>query len=203
MPMHILDVAVEIIAQEINNYLLVPTGSEIVIPANLLTQSGALSNGLDNRIAMSVVNIEEDRLSRPLDIHRKLANGMVEVVKPEVRLNLYLLFTAVAPQGTNVGDGGPFTTILESLSRVIGFFQTKNFFDHQNTPSLSPNIEKIWMELYPMTFEQQNHLWGSLGAKYMPSIMYKARLVRIQEEEITSDGPAITQLTINGQDKTL
>jgi hypothetical protein len=32
-----------------------------------------------------------------------------------------------------------------------------------------------------MNFEQMNHLWGILGGKYIPSVLYKLRLIPIQE----------------------
>ncbi|MEM6768513.1 MAG: DUF4255 domain-containing protein [Bacteroidota bacterium] len=199
MAIHVIDAAIQMIATEVNNYLLISPGNEIVIPSNLLTQSGSLVQGLDGHIVMSLVNIEEDRISRPLNVHRKLSNGTVETIKPEVRLNLYFLFTAV-PASTNVDTtGATYVNSVRNLSRVIGFFQTKNFFDIQNTPSLEGQLGRIWMELYPLTFEQQNHLWGAMGAKYMPSIMYKVRIVTIQENEVQFDGPPITQVNLNGQ----
>lgn len=198
MAAHIIDSAVSILADETNNYFQRSPGNELVIPANLLSQSGSLHTGLAGHIALSLVNIEEDRLSRPLDIYRPQPNGSVETVNPEVRLNLYLLFIACAG---NTNIGADYTTSLENLSRVVAFFQTKSFFNHQNTPTLDPRIEKLLLEMYTLSFEQQNHLWGSLGAKYLPSVLYRARLVRVQEEEVVTGGPAITTLNIHGQDK--
>lgn len=200
MATHVIDAAIEVITAEINNYFLATSGNEVVIPANLLTQTGSLTQGLDGKVVLSLVNIEEDRLSRPLNIHRKRSDGTVETIKPEVRLNLYLLFITSPTTTNSNGSGEAFLTSLGKLSQVIGFFQSKNFFDHQNSPALDPRIEQLWMEMYPMTFEQQNHLWGALGAKYMPSILYRARLVRIQEEQLQADGPPISTINLSGND---
>ncbi len=53
-----------------------------------------------------------------------------------------------------------------------------------------PNELKLNIELYTLTFEQINHLWGSLGGKQVPFAMYKVRLVRIQENT-RQDAPLI------------
>lgn len=204
MPSRIIEEAIRIVAQEINNFLLRSAeGDGLVIPTNLLTQSGNLSQSLlEGGIALSVVNIEEDRLSKPKDIYRKQANGTIEVIQPEIRLNLYLLFTAV-PSTTETDASIGFLGSLGNLSQVIGFFQTKAFFSRQNTPSMPAIMDRLVFELYPMTFEQQNHLWGAIGAKYMPSIMYKVRIVKVQEDQMVSSGQPIRQYKINGQDKNL
>lgn len=196
--MHVIDSAIDTLVNEVNNSL--PLDEVLVTPGNLLTQSGTVTNGLEGRVVLSLVNIEEDRISRSLNSFRQQPNGQVEKLKPEIRLNLYLLFIANPPGD---GSGDNFITSLENLSKVIAFFQTKNFFDRQNTPSLDERIEKIVLDTYSLTFEQQNHLWGALGAKYMPSVMYKARLVKIQEEEVVSDGPPIKTLHLNTQDKNI
>lgn len=61
--------------------------------------------------------------------------------------------------------------ITQTLSFIISFFQNKNVFNHQNSPELDEKIEKIIVDLYTLNLEQQNHLWGALGAKYMPSVV--------------------------------
>lgn len=199
--MHVIDSALIALITELNNYFLAGApGSEKVVAANLLNQNGTLTTGVNGKVVLSLVNIEEDRISRSLNTYRQQPNGQVEKLNPEVKLNLYLLFIACP---NSDGPGTNFTDSVENLSRVIGFFQTKNFFDHQNTPLLDQRIEKIVMDTYSLTFEQQNHLWGALGAKYMPSAMYKARLVKIQEEEVVSDGPPILTIQADTQDKNL
>ena len=38
---------------------------------------------------------------------------------------------------------------------------------------------------------QQNHLWGALGAKYLPSVIYKVRMIVIQEALKADEQPPI------------
>lgn len=199
--MHVIDSAIIMLVTELNNYFLAGLpGQEKVVASNLVSQSGTLTSGVNGKVVLALVNLEEDRISRSLNNYRQLPNGQVEKINPEVKLNLYLMFIACPMTD---GSGSNFTDSVENLSRVIGFFQTKNYFDHQNTPLLDQRIEKIVIDSYSLTFEQQNHLWGAIGAKYMPSVMYKARLVRIQEEEVVSEGPPILSIQTNAQEKNL
>ena len=36
--------------------------------------------------------------------------------------------------------------------------------------------------MYTLNFEQINHLWSILGAKYLPSVLYKVRQLTIEED---------------------
>jgi hypothetical protein len=42
-----------------------------------------------------------------------------------------------------------------------------------------------------------NHLWGILGGKYVPSVLYKMRVVSIEEEVEDSIGEPIMEIGIN------
>jgi len=53
---------------------------------------------------------------------------------------------------------------------------------------------KITMELYTLTFEQINHLWGSLGGRQAPFAMYKARLIMVRERNIIREVPLIEEV---------
>ena len=186
--------AINLITSEINAYLHIRLGeNDRLKQSALLQQDGQLSPDIDGKVVLSLINIEEDRLSRSPELNRMQPNGSYHKVNPEVKLNLYLLFVANIPN--NYGEA------LKSIAYIISFFQRKNFFDHSNTAGLDPNIERMVFEMYSLTLEQQNHLWGALGAKYMPSVLYKMRVVAIQEEEIDGMAIPITEIDLNGKDK--
>ena len=196
-----IDTTLNIIVEELNAFFTTRTGTnDMVVQDNLLTQTGALTSGVDGKIVASLMNLEEDRISRSLDIYRKQPSGKVEVVNPEVRLNPYVLFIANIIRTITNQDA--YQDALAALSNVIRFFQKKTYFNHSNTPGLDPNIDKLVIEMFTLSFEQTNHLWGSLGAKYMPSVMYKIRVIGIQEDELVSEGPPITEIDINSADST-
>jgi len=116
-------------------------------------------------------------------------DGTIQIIRPEVKLNLYLLFTAYFPSD--------YFEALKMLSLVIGFFQKRNTFNTSNSPGLDSKIKDMNLELYTLNMEQQNHLWGSLGAKYTPSVLYKMRLISISDDEIDGTQEPITEIFIN------
>ena len=71
-----------------------------------------------------------------------------------------------------------------------------SFFDKADYPDLDP-IEYLIVELYSLSFEQQNQLWASLGGKYMPSVVYKVRLVVIDKGFMGAKEKAIMEIDNN------
>ena len=86
---------------------------------------------------------------------------------------------------------------LKRISLVIQFFQYRNVFDGSNSPTLDTRIEKLIADMNTIGFEQLNNLWSVLGGKYMPSVLYKIRLVTIEEETIDASGTFIKTIAIN------
>lgn len=128
-------------------------------------------------LCMTLVNIEEERVFKSNKTKMTDNDGKIISVNPEIKLNLYILISSHFDK---------YTTGLNFLSAVIRFFQTISVFTRENTPSLNSGIEKLVVELYTLDFEQQNHLWGALGSRYLPSVMYKVRLLRVQEQQTAS-----------------
>jgi len=180
--------AVQHIVAELGDYLSLRSGSiesEPVVPGSIVEQGGSANGSVLDKVVVTVVNVEEDRLSRPTERTAMQENGTYRVSNPEVRLNLYLLFIA---------NHSSYDEALKALSYVVAFFQHRNYFDHTNTPSLDTGIEKLVFELFSTTFEQQSYLWGAVGAKYVPSVLYKTRLVAIRDEAIDGEIPALREL---------
>jgi len=104
-----------------------------------------------------------------------------------------MLFTATLPEGDTSIDED-YRNALHRISGIIEFFQSKNVFTVQNSPRFdTKDIDvnlladiRLLPELYTLTFEQINHLWGSLGGKQSPFVMYKFRLVKIHSRISTA-----------------
>jgi hypothetical protein len=147
------------------------------------------------RVVLSLVNVTEDHTLKNDPSHR-LEGGRYVYQNPPVNLFLYLLFSANNPV---------YSTALKQLSRVVEFFQGNSTFTARNATDLtgvsrSPDEiagMHLVVELQSLTFEQVNHLWGSLGGKQVPFVLYRARLVSLSAGEITRIGEPITDIEIN------
>jgi len=64
-------------------------------------------------------------------------------------------------------------------------------FTPSNTPSLDPKIEKLSVEMVNLSTEKLNNLWATLGAKYIPSVLYKLRMLSFDSADLAEYRPAI------------
>lgn len=186
--------ALAFLVDEINKYLSQKLGQDTesrLILGNLVkvidNDAGATGTTATNKAILSLVNIEEDRFSKSPDNFRKV-DDKIQYKNPKIFLNLYLLIAV------NKSD---YSEALKLLAFIIQFFQYRFVFDIQNSPSLDPKIEKIIMDLYSLNFEQMNHLWGILGGKYLPSVLYKMRVIGIEDETADASAEPIMEIEIN------
>jgi hypothetical protein len=179
--------------REIQDYLKrsFQTGTEdIIVLSSIVSSKGDIAIPED-KLGLSLVHIEEERVFRAQTAFTVAPDRTISHMNPEIKLNLYVLVSANCLTRNTYGSG------LKYLSAVIEFFQGKNVFDARNTPLLDPLIEKLIVELQSLDFEQQNHLWATLGAKYLPSVLYKVRMVVIQEAQKTDEQPPITSIRLS------
>lgn len=177
-------------------------------PVNVLIENIGLfetqnSEILTDNIIMSVVNVEEESTLKNGKTFTKWPDGLARYGNRPVYINLYVLFTANFPGG--VPPNNNYIQSLQRLSRVIEFFQGKNVFTPATSPvTLPPPLDdlsnpaianlKLSMEIYTLTFEQINHLWGSLGGRQIPFVMYKVRLLMISSDTIQREVPLIEEV---------
>lgn len=197
-----IHIALELIRSELNTYMQNLPGHEVVLGnvAALDANSGIPATLLENRVILTLVNVEEESAFKNLPNSNKLPNGSVQYKNPPVFLNLYVLFTAhFLPDGVKTN----YDLALDNLSRVIQFFQSKSVFNLKNAPVFQNGPEppssqlsdlQLIVSIYTMTFEQINHLWGSLGGKQLPFVMYKMRMVILQDAITTGTGPVIEEI---------
>jgi len=189
--------ALTFVVAEVNRYLdarLGPSTPDRVVLGNiarLADNEGTGGNNAGNSgVAMlTLVNVEEDRVSRNPEQFRRLDDQIV-YRNPSVQLNLFGLFSA----HTNT-----YSTALEILSYIIQCFQAQRTFESQTNPNLDPRIGKLTLDLFALNFEQLNHLWSTLGGKYLPSVLYKIRLVSIEDTTPRAGGEAILEIAVNGK----
>jgi hypothetical protein len=198
--------ALILLREELTAYLTAQGDPASVIIENIglfETEQGA---DLQDSIVISLVNIEEESSLKNGQTFSKWPDGKARYENRPVFLNLYILFTANFPGGVPPNNG--YVHALKRLSLVIEFFQGKTVFTPATSsiplpPELSdlanPDIASLQLklEMYTLTFEQINHLWGSLGGRQLPFVMYKVRMVSITERSIRREVPMIEEIETN------
>ena len=178
--------AVNFLEEQLDAVLTTPGNPEAILLTTIVNEKGEL-NIEAGQLALMLVNIEEEKiLKMQLPRERRIGDN-IHFANPEIKLNLLMMLAA------NPGTEN-YSTALERLSQAITFFQGTSFFDKKKYPGLGPEIEKLTIELYSLSLEQQNQLWASLGAKYLPSVIYKVRLVVIDGELFGAETPVVKTL---------
>ncbi len=180
--------SLELIRSELNTFVKSEfslTDDKVNI-SGLVKQDGKPDNDLEiDSISLMLVGLQEENAIQSTQnfVERE---GIKYRIAPSIFLNLQILVLF------------NFTHYVESLkflSAVIRFFQGKPFFDADNTTNFAiDGIDKLKIRHLSQTAEQQNHLWGSIGAKYMPSLLYKVNLLNIQDGKITEEVAAIKEI---------
>lgn len=188
-----LDIAVAFLADELNSYLhkrgLYTQQEDIVVPSPLVNDKGEWLVA-EGKIGLTLINIEEERVVREQVPDRLYLNGNHVVLQPALKLNLTVMFAARF--GTAMGS---YKSALNCLSQVLTFFQAHPSFSADNSPGLDSRIVKLHADLLSLTPEQLNQTWAYLGGKYLPSAIYRVRMVMLQDAEPMEIGKPIT--TIN------
>ena len=163
--------ALEFLKDQLKPAIKTTGQSEAVELTTIVNAKGDL-NIVEGQLCMMLVNIEEERFLKAQPQREKRMGDQVQFANPEIKLNL-LVMLAVNPAKTDYAGS------LTRLSEAVTFFQGTSFFEKTKVPPLGPEIEQLSVELFSLTLEQQNQMWASLGAKYLPSVVYKIRLVVI------------------------
>lgn len=199
-----IDNVLKVIANEVNKYVVRkldpdrdPTTTKRIGTGNIAKvqetdSSGSRTDSVAAPGILTLVNIEEERNSGGLENYVRI-NNKIEYRKPKLHVNLYCLFAV---------NHTSYDTALQYLSLILQFFQHKNVITPKNTPSdngliLDPKVEKLIVDMVSMNAEQVNHLWATLGGKYLPSVLYKVRMVTIEDDTAGSLGDPISGMEIN------
>ena len=53
---------------------------------------------------------------------------------------------------------------------------------------------KFNLEIYTPTFDELNNIWGTLGGKQLPSVIYKVQLIEIERDKKLAESEVITHI---------
>lgn len=150
---------------------------------------GGPNNQLNGHVVMSLVNLQEETTLKNSPYYR-LENNRTIYQNPPIHLNLFILFSALHNK---------YDTALRLLSRVVEFFQSQTEISFNATPGtgIASRDIRIVSDLYSLSFEQLNHLWGALGGKQVPFVLYRARLVAVEAQKRQAESEVITGISIN------
>lgn len=195
--------ALTIVVNELNRHLEVygPVATPMVELGNIAEgfKSGGGGNGVSRDVlTVSVVNIKEEKTLKNVGHYvRDDVALRARYENPPVFLNLMILIVATHAS---------YTSALLMLSRAIRYFQLTNSFtqDTVDPGSLSTGAPvnaldrltafRLVFDLYSPTMEEVNHLWGTLGGKQYPFVLYMMRMLELKFAHVQSETGLITEI---------
>lgn len=186
-----IDAAIVQIASQLNQALRrsFQVAEDLVVVSNLCESDGSVAANVANRLAVFLVNIERDTV--PCVAPRgAVGAGRLAQSPPPVCLNLMLMFAANF-------NGSNYPEALKFVSSTIAFFQSRPVFDHQNTPELDARIDKLTLDIENLGLNDLANLWGMLSGKYLPSVLYRLRLITIDAGQVGAQLPVVRRPQAN------
>jgi len=188
---------INFLKDDINSFISSKKGVEdnVVVFANLNNVIESTQNS-DNKIVISIVNIEEEKLIQSPDNYIK-SKTEVKYKNPPVWLNFICLFTFYTRSIENY-DG------IDMLANVVQYFQSRPRIN-KITAVVPANFPVLYddfrAEFVSLNYEQTNYLWGLFGGKYHPSVVYKFKTIPIDNLDITPGGPPILNTQVDAVHK--
>jgi len=176
-----IDKTMSFLLGELNTFLgtVFPTGEPHAVLSDLASPDGGLPPGTDNKIVLTLVNIERDGIA----YSPEAASGNLRLSAP-LNLNLYILLSANFPAS--------YADALRLLSSAIGFLQTKPGFTPSSGAGFPRGLERLTLEIVNLGVHELHQIWTITGVRYRPSILYKARMITIGGGWISERLPAVT-----------
>ena len=178
-----------ILSEEVDAYL----GGDLVVIENITavddSGEGGGGSALSNKVVMTLLNIEEEKTLKNFP-NAAIKDGRMKYKNPAVNVNLFVLFSA---------NRSLYTKSLSDISKVIEFFQGKRVFTQSNTifkrqvPLDNVGNFHFTAELYTPSFEELNFIWGTLGGRQLPSVLYKLSIIEIERGNVIGESKPISE----------
>ena len=185
-----IHLALQALVGELNAYLKrvfsLPDSQSLVLLTALVAPDGSALADTLNKLCLTLVGLEQETTVRngPTGRVHEGPHGPEHTrANPAVRLNLRVVLAA------NFGD---YAEALKFLSAALAFFQRKNVLTHQNSPGLAPQLDRVIVELETVETQEWSYLWGMLGSKCLPAVLYKVRMLTLQEVPDGQPRPVIS-----------
>jgi hypothetical protein len=182
-----LDVAMKFLKDFLNQEIT--TTADPVVLGNITKESDIVQD----KIHLSLVNVEEERILKDVTYTRRMNPGdnFYSVVNPELHLNLYVLVTYQY-------EGQNYEEALKQLGNVVTVLQGKYVFSKPDFMKPAYEVlQQIVVELYTQTLDQNSNMWQALGEKLTTSLLYKMRVIAIQANKVLDSAQEIKAIGVD------
>jgi len=182
-----IDVSLDFTRQVLEQYLVVNAEQDagIVVLNSVVDFNSNMPAKNQNKMVITLVNLE-------YETNKQFYGGMhadgeqFSRINPSVLFNLDILISACFDS---------YTEALKLLTATISFFQSNFNFTRENSPTLPAGLKALKFEIENSPSLKTHNLWTAMGAKYLPSIIYKIRNVAVQGAQVKATAPMVGSAT--------
>ena len=180
-----IDLALKFLSDEANGYMSRRLGLELGkldVGPIVDVATGALAMASDTT-RLTLFQIEEERVLREQLPLRQVVAGREVTLPPPIKINLIVV---VAGRFQHYAEG------LGRLACLLTFFQSHPLFTPAEHPAMPAGIERLSVELLNWGPDQLNQLWTCLGTKHLPCMVYRVRMLWLQDSEPQGTGAPVS-----------
>lgn len=180
-----IDQALKFLSDEANGFMSRRLGlalGKLDVGPLVDVTTGALALAGDTT-RMSLFQIEEERVLREQLPQRQIVGGREITLPPPLKVNLIVVVT---------GRFQKYDEALRRLACLLTFFQAHPVFTPSDYPGMPAGIERLSVELLNYGPDQLNQLWTCIGTKHMPAMVYRVRMLWLQDVEPQGTGQPVT-----------
>lgn len=172
--------------------LQVDPGQRKMVLASHVSPDGTFGGAEENVLLLCLAGVRRDAVAKRMpgvpDARVPVAGGPPGPAyvnrQPPVHLNLQLIIAANF-RGEQMPAG------LDMLSMAILMLQAHPVWDALRFPDMPEGVGDLAFEMETLSYQEQSHLWGAIGAKYMPSVVYKMRMLTLEDLSVESVVPGV------------
>lgn len=185
--------SLEFICSQMNEHLKkqFDITEEKVIVSNIINVDGSVPIQNNDKLVICLANIEQETNIANLGFTHKLGNEY-QLKNQPLSINLYILFAA---------NFSNYSESLKFVSATISFFQANYVFTQKDYPQLNNISEKLVFELLKTDYQNVYNIWNAIGAKYLPSVIYKMRMLVINGDNTIEKINRINQINWSASPK--
>ena len=137
----------------------------------IVNQDGTIALQSENKVLVTLLNIEREPFS---------ASGQI-VGRQKLSLNILVIFSCHFSNSN-------YSEAIRFLDLIITYFEENYTLEAQN---IYDGNNKIKVEIETYNIDKVHNVWATIGAKYLPSVVYKLRMVVVDSNSISSFTPAV------------
>jgi hypothetical protein len=160
----------------------------LLVLGPLVSVDGATMTEATHAAIASITNITQDTTLRN-QARRQLTVNHAVISRPRIEINVHIIFSAALAR---------YETSLALLSSIILRLHETPVFDVQNSPELPATISRLALSMLNLDYSEQSHLWGGMGAKYVPSVLYEMRMSSSETTNVAAISGTVRGVDVGG-----